>query len=354
MIESTPVSPEKPQDPNQYQLTLPSILEKAGSAASQAAARHRFEEYRSRLSQQTVRRHNADLALFAEFLYTVRVREIGDLTLDPEAWRGVTWGLVETFVKWQLKEGYAVTSVNVRLSTIKSYARLAFQAGILSAEEYALIRSVQGYSRREKRRIDARRPQTRVGTKKETPVTLTPDQAAALKNQPLDTLQGARDGLLLALLLDHGLRAGEVAALTVESLDLAAGMLRFYRPKVGKTQNHRLSADSRRAALSYTKFVASEAPSSPLIRAIRKGGEKLGRTALTTRGISLRVAELGRQIGITNLSAHDLRHTWATQAARAGIDPFRLQQAGGWSSLAMPRRYVEDSAVANEGMDGLD
>jgi len=51
------------------------------------------------------------------------------------------------------------------------------------------------------------------------------------------------------------------------------------------------------------------------------------------------------------LSAHDLRHTWATRAARSGVDPFRLQQAGGWSSLAMPRRYVEDSEIANEGMD---
>jgi hypothetical protein len=28
----------------------------------------------------------------------------------------------------------------------------------------------------------------------------------------------------------------------------------------------------------------------------------------------------------------------------------RLQEAGGWSSLAMPRRYVEESEIANEGM----
>jgi len=228
---------------------------------------------------------------------------------------------------------------------------VALQAGTLSAEEYALIRSVQGYSQREKRRIDARRPQNRVGLKKETPVTLTPEQAAALKNQPLETVQGARDALLMALLLDHGLRAGEVAGLTIENLDLRAGTLKFYRPKVGKTQTHRLSTDARRAALSYTKFVGSEPPKSALLRSVRKGGEQPGTSALTTRGISLRVSELGKALGIANLSAHDCRHTWATQAARAGTDPFRLQQAGGWSSLAMPRRYVEDSEIANEGME---
>ena len=32
------------------------------------------------------------------------------------------------------------------------------------------------------------------------------------------------------------------------------------------------------------------------------------------------------------------------------MDALRLQEAGGWSSLAMSRRYVEDSEIASEGM----
>jgi len=43
-------------------------------------------------------------------------------------------------------------------------------------------------------------------------------------------------------------------------------------------------------------------------------------------------------------------HDWATDAARNGTNPFRWQEAGGWSSLAMPRRYVEAAAIANLGM----
>jgi hypothetical protein len=35
---------------------------------------------------------------------------------------------------------------------------------------------------------------------------------------------------------------------------------------------------------------------------------------------------------------------------RHGTDPFTLQEAGGWSSLAMPRRYVADNEIANEGV----
>lgn len=55
-------------------------------------------------------------------------------------------------------------------------------------------------------------------------------------------------------------------------------------------------------------------------------------------------------LGIEELSAHDCRHFWATDAARSGTDPFRLQEAGGWSSLTMPRRDVEEAKVANEGV----
>ena len=157
------------------QRPLPDALQQAGQSANAAAARHRFAEYRSRRAEETLRRQDADLDLFAEFLYTAGVLA-EDLALDPQAWKGVTWGLVEAFIKWMLNEGYAVTSVNVRLSTIKTYARLAFQAGILSAEEYATIRAVQGYSQREKRRIDAHRPVQRVGLRKKRPFRLPPNR----------------------------------------------------------------------------------------------------------------------------------------------------------------------------------
>jgi integrase len=71
---------------------------------------------------------------------------------------------------------------------------------------------------------------------------------------------------------------------------------------------------------------------------------------MTERAITLRVRTLGEGIGVSGLSAHDCRHFWATSAAKYGTDPFVLQEAGGWSSLAMPRRYVEERKIANEGV----
>ncbi len=317
-----------------------------GLNANRAAAQTRFRDYRSRRAEETLRRQDADLALFHEFLEFVDLRT-GDLAQDPGAWRPVTWGLVEAFVKWQLNEGYAINSINVHLSSVKTYARMAMQTGTLTPQEYALIRAVQGYSFREQVRIDQKRPVKRIGFKKEEPVKITPAQAQQLKDQP-STPQGRRDRLLLCLLLDHGLRVGEVTGLAAADLDLGEGTLRFFRPKVNKEQVHRLTRETLQA-VKDCQANGELLPGALLLRRSKKN-EELGAAGMSQRAVTARVRLLGERLGIMGLSAHDCRHYWATSAARNGTDPFVLQEAGGWSSLAMPRRYVEDNNIANEGV----
>jgi site-specific recombinase XerD len=178
-----------------------------GQAANRAAALNAFGDYRTRKAANTLRRQDADLALFAEYLAEAGLDQGGDLAHDAAAWWAITWGLVEGFVKWQLLKGYAVGSVNVRLSTVKTYAKLAAKAGTLQPDTLAMIRAVSGYSHKEAKRIDDHREAaelpTRNGDKKAEPVSLTPAQAQALKAQP-DTPQGRRDRLIMALLLDGG------------------------------------------------------------------------------------------------------------------------------------------------------
>lgn len=328
----------------------------AGALANGAAARGLFAEYRERKAANTRRRHDNTLALLARCLGDPQPTGAGipgapsgaDLARDPTAWAGLTWGLVTFFVRWLLAAGYAVGTVNGHLSTVKAYARLAMQAGALDRGEYGAILAVKGYRHNEGKHVDELRPVTRTGAKKAEPVPLTPAQAAKLRAQP-DTPQGRRDALMLALLLDHGLRVGELAGLQVTDLDLAAGELRFYRPKVDKLQTHKLTPDARRAARAYNE--AGDAPAmGPLLRASQKGGALTG-AGMTERAITDRVRTLGAAVGLSGLSAHDLRHYWATRAARNGTPLDRLQDAGGWSSPAMPLRYVEAAKIANQGVN---
>lgn len=329
-------------------------IEHIGRVANQVAANYVFTDYTSRKSPHTIKNQRSALDLFGQYLAIVGIpgKSADNLQTDPQSWHGITWGIVEGFVKWCLKEGYAVSTVNNRLSAVKVYAKLASKAGVIPPEELQLIRVVSGYGKQEGKRVDERRPVTRVGHKKEAPVRLTPAQARTLKSQP-DTPQGRRDALLMCLLLDHGLRVGEVVRLVVADFDLERGELRFYRPKVDIEQTHQLTRDTWQVARAYFRLDGPK--SGRILLGSRKNG-RLTKKPLSIRAIKKRVAFLGRtQLHIENdddaeLSPHDCRHYWATDAARNGTDPFRLQEAGGWSSLSMPRRYVEAAEVANKGV----
>lgn len=323
------------------------LLAVAGRAADRAAAASAFDDYRSRRTASTTRRQRADLAAFASFLADAGV-PVGNLEHDAEAWRGLTRGLVEAFALWQLRAGYAIGTINVRLSTVRTYAQLAARAGAVDAVEALRIAGVRAYGHREGRNLDAGREKTRTGTKKAEWTSISPAQAVLLKDQP-DTPQGRRDRVLITFLLDHGLRCGELAELRAGDVDLEEGTLRFYRRKVDKTQTHRLTADTLRALLRHLGREGKGAPTAPLLRSSVKGG-RLDKAGMSTRAVTERVRELGRRLGIAALSAHDCRHFWATDAARNGTPIDRLQDAGGWSSPFMPLRYVEGAKVANAGV----
>jgi integrase len=316
----------------------------AGEVANAVAAAHVFTDYASRRPQNTMDAQRTDVRAFVAYLGAVGVgRECDGLMNAPEAWTGITWGLVAGFVKWMLTQGYAVSTINHALSTIKLYVGLAKQAGAVGMDEYLRIKDVKGYSGRDAKAIDEGRTTTRRSNKKAQHISISDEQATLLKAQP-DTPQGRRDRLMMCLLLDHGLRAGELAGLLVSNIDLVNGVMSFDRPKVDMEQNHKLSADTLRALHAWV----GDCSDGFLLRGSRKGG-KLDGNGMGEIAITVRVKELGERIGLYGLSAHDCRHYWATKWA-GKVDVFRLQEAGGWASLSMPRRYVERAKIANEGM----
>lgn len=178
-------------EPQTQVITLPSLsLEQADRLADDAAADALFADYQRRLAEETRRRHRADFALVTRYLTSAGI-QIGDLMTEPVAWRGMSWGLLQGFVEWQLQEGYALGSINVRLSTIKAYAQRAAQAEALSMETYARMKLVKGFRRAEARHLDATRQVSRRGAKKAKPRFLSLKEVAVLKRQP-DTPQGRR------------------------------------------------------------------------------------------------------------------------------------------------------------------
>lgn len=293
----------------------------------------RLARYHEGLSKETERRQKYDLAVFGEFLKSVNV-EPGDLYRDLDAWRGVSAGILEAFLDWQKREGYAIGSINVRLATVKAYCHLAYETEKIGRDTHTHIQGVRGITRRRARKIDADREVSRIGRKKAQPVDIPLELLPRLKFPDTGFL-AVRDALLMCLLLDHGLRVGEIAILKKGAINLRSRMMVYERPKVDKPQQDRLTKDALKAARAYLPTIPPEQ-------------ESLFDLAIIS--IEERVRTLGKLTGIEGLSPHDCRHSWASRAARNGTPLERLKQAGGWSNLETPLRYIRAREIANEGV----
>jgi integrase len=335
-------------------MTTPDYVESSlpiGKLANRHAAIHALRDYQKKLSANTKRRQVADLTLFAKYLGLFGIQVTAQRLMDDiTTWEGMTHGLLEGFIRYQEQEGYAFGSINVRLSTVKRYCTVAAKADVIAPADHGLIKTVQGYRHKEGRNLDKERAVTRKGVKKAESIAVSKEQAAQLKHTQPDTPQGRRDALLMCLLLDHGLRCGEIAALILKNVNLIEETLTFYREKVDMEQVHLFTKDTRIALRRYLECVQLS-PEEHLLRGSRRSlaGDRLqGR--MSERAITARVNELGERIGITCLSAHDGRHAWATFAIKAGTDVKALQDAGGWKSPVMPLRYAASGKIANAGV----
>jgi site-specific recombinase XerD len=336
-------SPEILPTPDQSPFTI-------GEIADRYAASQELHDYQQKLAARTKRRQRDDLTLFARYLGEAGIAVTWqELFEDITTCRMITYGLVSGFVRWQQREGFAIGSINVRLATVKRYCSIAAKAHVLDTNTLALIKEVKGFSHKDGRNIDQGRETTRIGKKKAEPVQISKDQAAQLKREQPDTPQGRRDALLMCLLLDHGLRCGEIATLTLHCVNLNDETLTFYREKVNIVQIHQFTKDTRVALRRYLECVQLQ-PGDPLLQGSRRSGKLEGR--MSERAITARVNVLGERLSVSikGLSAHDGRHAWATFAIKAGTDVKALQDAGGWKSPVMPLRYAASGKIANAGV----
>lgn len=321
-----------------------------GQVANDVADRTAHDRYTKRKGSQTIRRQKADLLCFVNYLesipYNYEIRSFVDALKADEPvqhlwylWQGITYGIVEAFIPWQEQQGYAIGSINVHIATVKAYCKLAYKAGAISHNELANTLMITGYSHKEGKNIDKQRHVTRVGDKKPTPTMISPGHAALLKKQ-----KRPKDAVMICLLLDLGLRVGELTALQVDAINLAEGKITFYREKVDITQTHLLTADCLEALSAYLPSVKGTYL-FPGYQDKKAGKER----PMKTSSVNKQVGILGERIGIQDLSPHDCRHHLITEEAKKGTDATTLQQIGGWSSPAMALKYVIAAEIANSG-----
>jgi site-specific recombinase XerD len=137
------------------------------------------------------------------------------------------------------------------------------------------------------------------------------------------------------LLLDTGLRIGEVIHLKMEDVHMNEGFLKA----IGKGKKERVVpiVNNAQRALQHYLFRFRPKPVNPIIDNVFLS---ISGKPLTENGMKLMFTRLAQRSGVHRLHAHLCRHTFATRFLINGGDVFTLQQILGHSTLEMVRHYV--------------
>lgn len=149
--------------------------------------------------------------------------------------------------------------------------------------------------------------------------------------------RGLRDAAIIGLLYATGLRVSELVALKLSDIDLMRGFLKT----VGKGKKERMVPINEKAQVLVANYVSTARAKllnhheTDLVF-IRKNGQRLSRQSVWKI-----IKKYARLSGLkSDLSPHQLRHSFATHLLEGGINLRALQMMLGHSDLATTEIYM--------------
>ena len=147
-----------------------------------------------------------------------------------------------------------------------------------------------------------------------------------------------RNWAAVTLMLHAGLRVEEVTLVDVEDITLneRSGSVLIRSGKGDKERSVPLNLVARNALRTWLDLRPAAVST-----ALFTGKET---TRLTTRSLQRIVEELGRQIGVPDLTPHWLRYTFAKRLEANGTAIEQIRDLSGHKSIETTRRYLRSSA----------
>jgi integrase/recombinase XerD len=237
--------------------------------------------------------------------------------LVPAAARGYVEKVRPFVARFEGPDGLELWRVNVaevRAFVIETCPRLGLRAAQLTVVALrALLRFLHLEGTLE-RSLTGAVPSVYGSRLSVLPKRLEPGQVdALLASCDRSTVIGIRDLAILTVLARLGLRAAEVAALSLEDIDWRAGEL-VVRGKGARCERLPLPVDVGEAIVGYLR---DGRPASALDRSVFVR-VRAPHHRLSPGGVTFVVAEAARRAGLGRIHAHRLRHTAASEMLRAG------------------------------------
>jgi integrase len=167
-------------------------------------------------------------------------------------------------------------------------------------------------------------------------------------HRPDEALHHRRDEALIRLMLETGIRAGEVVALDVADLDLDVNRITVRRGKGGNLRTIPVGPSTIAAIRAYLperdRHPAADGPRLWL-------GER--GASFGYDGLNQALRRRAQHAGIDGFHLHRLRHTAAHRWLAAGGSETGLMAMAGWSRTDMLVRYTRATAADRAAAEAL-
>lgn len=248
----------------------------------------------------TILAYSKDLDQLLEYLGKNGVSELTGITTDH----------LEGF-KQELKgDSYTLKSISRKLNSVKSFFKYLVGEGIVTASPASSVSH----------------PKYEVAP----PRVLSPLEYRALRDAAKDD---ARMYAIIEILLQTGLRIGELAGIQLQDITLEKSSL-----KIRAYESH----DARKVPLNKTAKDAIEmyVKNRPKTKNTTLFVTKTGNPFLI-RNIRTAVNRYFRIAGIENAKVNDLRHTFIVEQLKAGVPIVELSHMVGHKRLSTTEKYLD-------------
>ena len=268
-----------------------------------------FAQYLSlekKYSLRTVEAYGRDLSEFEAYLVDNGC---------PSDDASIDFQIVRSWVASLMESRYSATSVNRKISALRSYFRYLLRRGVLQTSP--MVR--QGNLKTEQR-------VTVPYSSREMQHLLDPD---LYRDDP----QGVRNRLIMSVFYGCGLRCSELCGLRLSDVDVSRGSMRV-RGKGNKVRQIPLYGSLSK---DLAEYIVSRGSEGDFL--FCEGKEKMSRFVvyrIINKYLSLVTAKVKK-------SPHVLRHSFATHLLEEGADISSVKELLGHASLASTQIYTHTS-----------
>ena len=239
-----------------------------------------YLRYERNYSEKTVLAYGEDISQLREFAQ----EEIGDF--NPAE---VTPELIREWIVSLMDKGYASTSVNRKLSSLRSFYKFLLKKKVVL--------------------VDPLRKITGPKNKKPLPSFLKENEMNRLLDDTDfgEGFEGCRDHLIIEMFYATGIRLSELIGLDDKDVDFSASLLKV----TGKRNKQRLipfGDELKEGMLEYVNVRNEQVLESGGAFFVRKNGERLYKNLV----YNLVKRNLSKVVTLKKRSPHVLRHTFAT------------------------------------------